>query len=111
MNPVIRSWRTAWKTGVAVVLSVLFVAAASPSRAQTPSDEKIQALERELEEIKAAAAGGQDVEARIEALQEELAALKAQVDAGDPGRQQAPGETASPGQAAAVPPSPTGRNV
>ena len=108
MNPVIRSWRTAWKTGVAVVLSVLFVAAASPSRAQTPSDEKIQALERELEEIKAAAAGGQDVEARIEALQEELAALKAQVDAGDPGRQQAPGETASPGQAAAVPPSPPG---
>ena len=60
-----------------MVVSVALVATASPSLAQTEDDERIQALEKALQEIRASADAGEDVGARIEALQKELAELKA----------------------------------
>ena len=104
MTSSIRAWGPAWKTGVAAMLSVLLLATASPSAAQTSTDEKIQALEKALRAIQASAAAGEDVTARIEALQKELEALKAQVasaatgDSGTPGQgQSAAGQAPPPG--------------
>ena len=101
MKPSTRSSGPGWKTSVVAVMSVLFMAAASPSGAQTDYDEKIQALEKALEEIQASAAAGEDVEARVEALQKELEELKAQVGS------TAKGDSDTPVQGPAAPaPSP-----
>ena len=94
MKPSIRSWGSGWRTSVVAVLSVLFMAAASPSGAQTDYDEKIQALEKALEEIQASAAAGEDVEARVEALQKELEELKGQVGSATKGDSDTPGPAA-----------------
>ena len=87
MKPSIRSWGSGWRTSVVAVLSVLFMAAASPSGAQTDYDEKIQALEKALEEIQASAAAGEDVEARLQALQDQITELQQQMAEGGPSQQ------------------------
>ena len=61
------------------ILSALLIATGSPTFAQTNYDEKIQSLEKQLEAIKAGKQAGEDVGAKIAALQEEIAKLKQQI--------------------------------
>ena len=67
------------KISVLVLLSAVVVGTTTPVFAQADYDKKIEALEKTLEEIKAAARAGEDVNARIEALEEEFAKLKRQI--------------------------------
>ena len=83
------------KSGFIVVLSALLLSIGSPVFAQTGYDEKIQALEKELDEIKASARGGEDTAARVEALEDELAKLKKQIDEDTTGQQSQADESAS----------------
>ena len=78
------------KFSVMVMLSALLLSTGSPIFAQTYYDEKIRALEKELDEIKASTRDGEDTKARVEALEDELAKLKQQIADGA-SDQQSPG--------------------
>ena len=79
-NPKLRSRCARLRKGVALVfLGLLLTGTGAPVFAQADYDEKIEALEKSLEEIKASIAAGDDVNARIEALEDELANLKQQI--------------------------------
>ena len=82
--------RRGLKFSVMLMLSALLLSTGTPIFAQTDYDEKIRALEKELDEIKVSARDGEDTKARVEALEDELAKLKQQIADGASG-QQSPG--------------------
>ena len=80
---------------VATVLVMLLVGAGSPVVAQTDVDEQIQALQHVLDQIKASARAGEDVEARLQALQDQITELQQQIADGAPSSQEQSTEQAS----------------
>lgn len=82
-------------SAVLIVLSALLVGLGTPVYGQTDYDEKIEELEKALEEIKASIREGQDVETRIEALEGELAKLKEDIAAGEPSKEESEDQVAS----------------
>jgi hypothetical protein len=78
-----------------VVLTLLPVGFGTPVFAQSDYDEKIEELEKALEEIKASIREGEDVGSRIEALEAELAKLKEEIAAGEPSEEESKDQVAA----------------
>jgi hypothetical protein len=88
-----------------IVLTVLLVSWGSPVFGQTDYDDKIEDLEKALEEIKASIRQGEDVGARVEALEEELAKLKEDIAEGEPSGEEAEDQVAAAAPADQHPPA------
>ena len=81
-----RPRRITIKNGIVVAFIVLFIGAGSSVFAQADVDEQIQALQKALDQIKAGAQAGDDVEARLQALQDQITELQNQIAGGQAGQ-------------------------
>ena len=84
---------------ILTVLAVSLVCFGTPVFGQTDAEKKIEELEKQLQQIKASLREGDDVGARIEALEKEFANLKEEIAKGGPGEVGAGEAKASSSQA------------